>query len=124
MKKKFLGTLPDVYGDNEMLRRVVVNLLENAIKFSPQRSNVLIAAKLSAREVTVWVEDHGPGIPADQRERIFTKFIRLKTDGISKGFGIGLAFCRLAVQAHGGSIWVENSSEGGSRFIFTLPAVG
>jgi signal transduction histidine kinase len=124
IEKEILGTLPDVYGDDEMLRRVVVNLLENAIKFSPQHSNVLIAAKLSARDVTVWVEDHGPGIPGDQRERIFTKFIRLKAEGISKGFGIGLAFCRLAVQAHGGSIWVENSSEGGSRFIFTLPAAG
>lgn len=124
IEKEILGTLPDVYGDDEMLRRVVVNLLENAIKFSPQRSNVLIAAKLSAREVTVWVEDKGPGIPADQRERIFTKFIRLKAEGISKGFGIGLAFCRLVIQAHGGSIWVENSTDGGSRFIFTLPAAG
>jgi len=124
VEKEILGSLPDVNGDGEMLRRVVVNLLENAIKFSPQRTNVLIAAKLSGREVTVWVEDHGPGIPADQRERIFTKFIRLKAEGISKGFGIGLAFCRLAIQAHGGSIWVENSTDSGSRFIFTLPAAG
>lgn len=123
IEKEILGTLPEVLGDDEMLRRVVVNLLENAVKFSPQRSNVLVAAKLSGREMTIWVEDHGPGIPADQRDRIFTKFIRLKADGISKGFGIGLAFCRLAIQAHGGSIWVENASEGGSRFIFTLPVV-
>ncbi len=119
--KEFLGTLGEVNGDSEMLRRVVVNLLENAIKFSPQRAAVTISAKRGAQEVTVWVEDHGPGIPADQVDRIFTKFIRLKADGMAKGFGIGLAFCRLAIRAHGGSIWVESVAGGGSRFLFTLP---
>jgi len=121
VSKEILGTLPDVNGDNEMLRRVVINLLENAIKFSTTRTSVLIAAKQSGKDVTIWVEDHGPGIPADQRERIFTKFVRLRAEGTSKGFGIGLAFCRLAVQAHGGTIWVESTDDGGSRFLFTLP---
>jgi len=124
ISKEILGTLPDVNGDNDMLRRVVVNLLENAIKFSPMRSGVLVAAKQSGKDITVWVEDHGPGIPADQKERIFTKFIRLHSEGTTKGFGIGLAFCRLAIQAHGGTIWVENTEEGGSRFLFTLPTTG
>ena len=122
IEKEILGTLQDVYGDNEMLRRVVINLLENAIKFSPQHTIVTIAAKQSGQDVTVWVEDHGSGIPVDQKERIFNKFVRLKSDGAGKGFGIGLAFCRLAIQAHGGSIWVENPPAGGSRFLFTLPA--
>jgi signal transduction histidine kinase len=121
VSKEILGTLPEVNGDNEMLRRVVINLLENAIKFSTTRTSVLIAAKQSGKDVTVWVEDHGPGIPPDQRERIFTKFVRLRAEGTSKGFGIGLAFCRLAVQAHGGKIWVESTNDGGSRFLFTLP---
>lgn len=121
IEKEILGSLPEVNGDNEMLRRVVINLLENAIKFSPQHKTVTIAAKQSAMNVTVWVEDQGPGIPAEQKDRIFAKFVRLKNEGTAKGFGIGLAFCKLAIQAHGGSIWVENSGAGGSRFLFTLP---
>jgi PAS domain S-box-containing protein len=124
VEKEFLGVPGEVNGDVEMLRRVVVNLLENAIKFSPQRTAVTIAAKRSPREVKVWVEDRGPGIPADQVDHVFTKFVRLKSEGIAKGFGIGLAFCRLAIQAHGGAIWVENAADGGSRFIFTLPVTG
>jgi signal transduction histidine kinase len=121
IEKEILGSLPEVNGDNEMLRRVVINLLENAIKFSPQHRTVTIAAKQSGMNVTVWVEDQGPGIPTEQKDRIFAKFVRLKNEGTAKGFGIGLAFCRLAIQAHGGSIWVENANTGGSRFLFTLP---
>jgi two-component system, NtrC family, sensor histidine kinase KinB len=84
---------------------------------------VTISAKQSGMNITVWVEDQGPGIPADQKDRIFAKFVRLKSEGMAKGFGIGLAFCKLAIQAHGGTIWVENATSGGSRFLFTLPAV-
>jgi PAS domain S-box-containing protein len=121
VEQEILGTLPLIPAESEMLRRVLVNLLENAIKFSPQRTSVLIAAKLSGASVTVWVEDRGPGIPPEHKDRIFSKFIRLKGDSAPKGHGLGLAFCRLAVQAHGGTIWVEDTPEGGSRFLFTLP---
>lgn len=121
IEKEILGSLPEVCGDVEMLRRVLVNLVENAVKFSPKKTAILVAAKQSNMQVTLWVEDHGTGIPVDQKERIFSKFVRLKGEGTSKGLGIGLAFCRLAIQAHGGTIWVENSPEGGSRFLFTLP---
>lgn len=123
IEKEILGSLQEVSGDSEMLRRVVINLLENAIKFSPPHKIVTIAAKQSGMNVTVWVEDQGPGIPVEQKDRIFAKFVRLKSEGMAKGFGIGLAFCKLAIQAHGGTIWVENSTSGGSRFLFTLPAV-
>jgi signal transduction histidine kinase len=123
IEKEILGSLQEVSGDSEMLRRVVINLLENAIKFSPPHRIVTIAAKQSGMNITVWVEDQGPGIPADQKDRIFAKFVRLKSEGMAKGFGIGLAFCKLAIQAHGGTIWVENATSGGSRFLFTLPAV-
>jgi two-component system, NtrC family, sensor histidine kinase KinB len=67
------------------------------------------------------VQDSGPGIPASEQEHIFDKFIRLQTDRFPKGIGLGLAFCRLAVQAHGGEIWVESEEGAGSRFIFTIP---
>ena len=72
--------------------------------------------------MTLWVEDTGQGIPPESREYIFEKFARLQGERFPKGLGLGLAFCRLAVQAHGGKIWVENPPGSGSRFMFTLPA--
>jgi signal transduction histidine kinase len=71
--------------------------------------------------VTLWVEDTGPGVPAESRDYIFEKFARLQGERFTKGLGLGLSFCRLAVQAHGGRIWVESESGSGSRFMFTLP---
>jgi signal transduction histidine kinase len=71
--------------------------------------------------VKVWVQDNGPGIPAAEQERIFDKFTRLPTREKSKGMGLGLAFCRLAIIAHGGNIWVESNPGSGARFVFTLP---
>ncbi|MEJ5225861.1 MAG: ATP-binding protein, partial [Anaerolineales bacterium] len=67
------------------------------------------------------VRDNGLGIPPEDRERIFEKFARLKTENSPTGLGLGLAFCRLAVEAHGGRIWVESAPGQGSNFIFTLP---
>jgi signal transduction histidine kinase len=67
------------------------------------------------------VVDNGPGIPEADRERIFDKFTRLKNKSNASGLGVGLAFCKLAVQGHGGRIWVELAPEGGSKFLFTLP---
>jgi len=113
--------VPDLSIDEDMIRRVLVNLLENAIKFSPSGSTVHIGAKKYKQEVHLWVDDHGSGIPEDSREEIFEKFVRLQKTISVKGLGLGLAFCKLAVQAHGGTIWVENRPQGGSRFIFSLP---
>lgn len=107
--------------DEDMIRRVVINLLENAVKFSPMRSRVTIGVKPNRNDVIVFVEDAGPGIPEGYREQIFDKYMRLEVDGRSRGLGLGLAFCRLALQAHGGTIWVENNTPVGSRFIFRLP---
>lgn len=68
-----------------------------------------------------WVRDNGPGIPPEAFESIFEKFNRLQGDRYPKGLGLGLAFCRLAVRAHGGKIWVESAPGQGSHFIFLLP---
>jgi signal transduction histidine kinase len=76
---------------------------------------------LQESEVVWWVQDTGPGIPPESREKVFEKYSRLQTDRYPKGIGLGLAFCRLAVLAHGGRIWVESPAGSGSRFIFTLP---
>jgi signal transduction histidine kinase len=69
----------------------------------------------------VGVSDNGPGIPPEDQERIFEKFARMQRKGRPKGLGLGLAFCRLAVEAHGGRIWVESEPDQGSSFYFTLP---
>jgi two-component system sensor histidine kinase KdpD len=105
-----------------MIRRVVTNILENASKYTAAGSKIEVGARLKNDEVQVWVQDSGPGIPASEHERIFDKFTRLKTGNGPKGLGLGLAYCRLAVQAHGGKIWVESELGFGSRFTFSLPA--
>ena len=71
--------------------------------------------------LAVWIADSGPGIPVEFKDAIFQKFTRIKYENAPKGVGLGLAFCRLAVNAHGGKIWVESESGQGSKFIFTLP---
>jgi two-component system, NtrC family, sensor histidine kinase KinB len=113
--------LPTVLVDVDMIRRVVINLLENAVKFTPINGNIEIGAGMRDENLAVWVQDTGPGIPEEYKETIFLKFTRVKHENAPKGVGLGLAFCRLAVTAHGGKIWVESDPGQGSRFIFTLP---
>jgi signal transduction histidine kinase len=113
--------LPLVSVDSDMIRRVLVNLVENAIKFTPPQGKIHVGARQDGNYVTVWVEDTGPGIPIPEQERIFDKFTRLDTKERARGLGLGLAFCRLAVIGHGGRIWVESEPGSGASFIFTLP---
>ncbi len=120
---KLSDNLPAVMVDQDMIRRVVTNLLENASKYSALGSNIEVGSRLQDEMVYIWVYDHGQGIPASETERIFDKFTRLKSGNGPKGLGLGLAYCRLAVQAHGGKIWVESELGVGSRFVFTLPVM-
>ena len=113
--------LPLVLADPDMIRRVIINLLENAAKFTQQGGTIFLGALSEGKMVRIWVQDNGPGIPASEQEKIFDKFSRLKLSDSPKGMGLGLAYCRLAVQAHGGKIWVESELGKGSRFIFVLP---
>jgi signal transduction histidine kinase len=115
-------SIPPLFIDEDMIRRVLINLVENACKFSPQKGKISVGAKLNGEFITMWVDDQGPGIPEESRERIFEKFSRLDEKSPVKGLGLGLAFCRIASQAHGGKIWVENLPRGGSRFLCQLPA--
>jgi len=109
--------------DADMIRRVLINLLENAAKYSPSGSQIGISAETDEVGIRFCVIDQGPGIPVEAREMIFEKFVRLPGTRASKGLGLGLAFCRLAVHAHGGKIWVDGDPGGGSRFCFDLPVV-
>jgi PAS domain S-box-containing protein len=113
--------LPPIWVDEDMARRVLINLMENAVKFTPPDGKLEVGARHEDVWVHIWVEDNGPGIPASEQERIFDKFTRLRGSGKSNGLGIGLAFCRLAVLGHGGKIWVESASGKGSTFHFTFP---
>ena len=113
--------LPDLMLDEDMIRRVIINLLENAVKYTPAGSIIKVEAQEKEDEALIWVDDNGPGIPPDEHIRIFNKFTRLKSREGSKGLGLGLAYCRLAVEAHGGRIWVESEPGKGARFIFTVP---
>jgi len=112
---------PQIKGDPDILQRVLTNLLENASKYTPSEGEVWIGANCTENWVKLWVQDSGPGIPTEARESIFAKFTQLQPERSPKGYGIGLTFCRLAVQAHGGRIWVESPGGQGSRFVFTLP---
>jgi two-component system, NtrC family, sensor histidine kinase KinB len=116
--------LPDLWVDEDMIRRVLINLLENACKFTPQKGKIEVAAVQSGEWFKIWVQDSGPGIPMAERDRIFEKFVRLQASDSPRGLGLGLSFCRLAIQAHQGEIWVEGQPGAGSRFVFTLPVGG
>lgn len=115
--------LPDIQGDPKYLQQVFVNLLGNAIKFSPENSIVRLLADADKGQVRFSVVDDGPGVPKEEQPFIFNKYyrvrgVRSKTDGA----GLGLSIARHIVEAHGGRIWVESDGCGGTSMIFTLPA--
>lgn len=113
--------LPPIWVDQDMARRVLINLMENAVKFTPTAGHIEAGAAHEEQWVHLWVKDNGPGIPSAEQERIFDKFTRLRGSSKSSGLGIGLAFVRLAVLGHGGRIWVESEPGKGSMFHFTFP---
>ncbi len=112
--------LPLVPIDSVLVHQVLVNLLENATKYTPAATPLAITAKVSGNAIDVAIVDHGPGVPREDAERVFDKFYRRReTEG--GGFGLGLTICRGIVAAHGGRIWVEERAGGGAEFHFTLP---
>ena len=123
MEARLAVELPAVSADRDVLQRVLTNLLDNALKFTPAGGRVWVEAHPEAKAVRVDVVDTGPGIPAGERERIFEKFTQVRGQtGSRRGSGLGLTFCRMAVEAHGGRIWIEDGPGGkGSRFVFTVP---
>ncbi len=112
--------LPLVAIDDVLIEQVFVNLLDNAVKYTPTDSAIQITATTADRNVTVEVADSGPGLPQGAEDRVFEKFYRAAPDG-RRGAGLGLAICRGIVQAHGGRIWARNLPGGGVVFVFTLP---
>lgn len=121
IEKEVADSLPVLTADESMLRRVIINILENAIKFTPMDGNIRVGSRLNDERVLIWIRDSGPGIPDEAQERIFNKFTRLTAKQFPKGIGLGLAFCKLAVTAHSGKIWVESDAGKGSQFNILLP---
>ena len=123
------ANLPPLYVEPNVISRVLLNLFDNALKYSRDGEQITVAAQPAGGDighadmVHVSVSDQGPGIPQEFREVIFDKFRRVKGNTSAKGLGLGLAFCRLAVEAHGGRIWVDDAPGGGARFNMTLPVV-
>jgi two-component system sensor histidine kinase KdpD len=113
--------LPLLHFDAVLLERVLVNLLENAAKYTPTESPIAIGAASDADAVHVWVDDLGPGLPPGMEDRIFDRFTRGERETSRPGTGLGLALCRAIIEAHGGHIRAENRAGGGARFAFTLP---
>ena len=129
LKSKYLrlrtdipSDLPLIYADGERIRQVIVNLLDNAIKYTPKEGEIqIIVLDRTTQKVQVTVCDSGPGIPKENRDRIFEDSFRLKRDESTEGYGIGLALCRRIILSHYGKIWVDSSPNNGSCFHFTLP---
>jgi two-component system sensor histidine kinase KdpD len=113
--------LPLVLCDGVLIEQVLVNLLENAIKYSPPGSPIEVRASDAATEMVVTVADNGAGLLPGEEDRVFEKFYRSDRNRTSGGVGLGLAICRAIVAAHGGRIWAENRPGGGAAFRFSLP---
>jgi two-component system sensor histidine kinase KdpD len=112
--------LPLIHLDETLFVQVIVNLIDNSLKYSPDGSPIEIDASASQSEVILQVSDHGAGIPPAELESIFSKFHRLSS-GADSGIGLGLAICRGIVEAHGGKITAGNRPEGGAVFTVSLP---
>jgi signal transduction histidine kinase len=115
--------LPEVYADREQIGQVMSNLIDNALRYSPEGSRVDVVVETMGGELRVGVRDKGIGIAPDEQERVFESFYRAerpRTNGV-RGAGLGLALSKHIVEAHGGRIWVESEPGRGSAFYFTLP---
>jgi two-component system, OmpR family, sensor histidine kinase KdpD len=112
--------LPLVAIDDVLIEQVLINLLDNALKYTPAGTPIEVIATAGEQNVTVEIADHGPGVSPGEEDKVFDKFYRADA-GTGRGAGLGLAICRGIVQAHGGRIWAQNLPGGGVAFLFTLP---
>lgn len=114
--------LPEVYADEERVRQVLMNILDNAAKYTPSDGTIHVSMlHRTTQKVQVSVCDNGPGVPEENRERIFEDHYRLQRDKAQDGYGIGLSLCQRIVRSHYGQIWVDSVPNQGSCFHFTLP---
>jgi two-component system sensor histidine kinase KdpD len=113
--------LPLLEVDASLIERVLVNLLDNALKYTPPDAKILIGAKAVGNSMYCFVEDNGPGLPPGDPERFFEPFVRGQTESAISGVGLGLALCRSIIAAHGGTIRAEAIRPSGTRFEIRIP---
>jgi two-component system sensor histidine kinase KdpD len=121
LKLDLPGNLPLLEYDDVLIERVLVNLLQNAGKYTPTGALITLSARLEGPEVVVSVSDNGPGFPPGMEHKLFDKFTRGTFESSTPGVGLGLAICRSIVEAHGGKISAYNREPHGACFSFTLP---
>jgi signal transduction histidine kinase len=108
--------------DPALARRVLDNLLSNALTYAPAGTPIEVVTRVRPEGIELSVCDRGPGVPVALREKVFEKYARVGEGGDGTNRGLGLTFCRLAIEAHGGTIWVEETKGGGACFRAVLPA--
>jgi two-component system, OmpR family, sensor histidine kinase KdpD len=113
--------LPLLEVDASLFERVLINLLDNALKYTPPDAKILIGAKAVGPSMYCFVEDNGPGLPAGDPEQFFKPFVRGKKESAISGVGLGLALCRSIIGAHGGTIRAEPAKPAGTRFEIRVP---
>jgi two-component system sensor histidine kinase KdpD len=118
LKIEAADDLPLVLVDADLIQMVIAQLIDNAVKYSPPGSPILMGAKAGETRVIVHVTDRGPGIPEDEQSRIFDRFYRGARERNLKGSGMGLAIAREIIRAHGEEIWVSSTPGSGSDFCF------
>jgi two-component system sensor histidine kinase KdpD len=112
--------LPLIQVDAVLIEQVIINLLENAVKYAPLHSSIDLSASTRDGALLFEIADRGPGLPPGDEQRIFDKFYRVASSQ-EGGVGLGLTICRGIIEAHGGQIWAENRPGGGAVFRFSLP---
>ncbi len=120
IRYEFPDSFPQVYADSDKIEQVLTNLVENAVKYTPG-GQVRVVGTLQEESVLVTVTDEGKGIAQEHRYQVFNKFFRERAQAQNPGTGLGLYISKGLVEAHGGRIWVENGSDKGAIFCFTLP---
>jgi two-component system sensor histidine kinase KdpD len=116
-------SLPLLHVDGALIEELLTNLLENAARYAPPGSKVIVRASSPAKQVLVEQLDEGPGLQPGTEKEIFRRFVRHRPPGDRQGTGLGLAICEAVVRLHGGEIGAQNRPEGGARFWFTLPII-
>jgi signal transduction histidine kinase len=116
-----LVTVPKMLLRPEALRHLLINLLDNAVKYGPSGQTVRVAMAVTNGQLRLAVIDQGPGIPKADREMIWRPFWRGRNAGAAGGSGIGLSVVRETARQHGGDVWVEDNPGGGARFVVTIP---
>jgi len=121
VKVKLPSGMPMMFVDAVLIEQVLINLLENALRYTPPGSGLEITAETSEHAIEIAVADHGPGIPLGREDHLFEKFYQARHEAAQSGVGLGLAICRAIVEVHGGRIYALNRPSGGAAFTFVLP---